>query len=492
MIWVNEQVASFGRSVGAAPRYLSEEHQLAWQRLRMARMLFEGRHRQFFWDEARTQFDYPITRVGDRQCRLYLTVNLLRLVSVKTADLLFGAKAKLDAPTVPQTDALDLLARRSKIHSRFHTAVVQASWAGGSYLLGTTYRGEGYLDNVEPDDIYPLGQRGPDDQYERYVRYATANIGTEQSPLIVLLETNYEPGRIARKLYQLQGDKRQKELNLDQWPHWSAAQGGVPANDVRTGVGDNVITYIPNECGGNLGLSDYDGIIEVQDTVNAKFAQVARVLMKHSDPKLAMPETAADEKGNVRADHDLFFFRTKDEMPTYITWSAELSAAMQDREAAIDAFCVASEMSQIILGIKKGAAPVAARTLRLEATNSLAKAGRKAPNIEPAIARAVEIAQRLDQTTALRRSYPVDPIGVEMRDGLPVDELDVAQTVSTYRAAGVMSVEDAVERRKEDPDSAFTEVQRIKAEQAASAPPIFGPFTEQPEETPPATEPAAA
>lgn len=54
-----------------------------------------------------------------------------------------------------------------------------------------------------------------------------------------------------------------------------------------------------------------------------------------------------------------------------------------------------------------------------------------------------------------------------MRDGLPVDELDQATAISTYRAAGVMSIEDAVELRKEDPDAAATEIARVKAEKSA-------------------------
>lgn len=469
MIWVNEQLVQFGRPAGGAPAYLPAEQQHAWHRLRMARMLFEGKHREYFLDEGRTQFDYPTMRVGESYRRLYLKMNLCKLVALKTADLLFGSKVKLDAPTPAQTDSLDLLARRSKIHSRFHTAAVQASWAGGAYLTATVHRAEGCLDNVEPDEIYPIGERGPDDQYERYVRFATANIGTERIPVHVLLETSYEPGRIVRRVWQLQGGRKTHELQLASWPF--AGPEWVP--ELRTGIADNVITYIPNECGGRLGLSDFDGLIEFQDTVNAKFAQVARVLAKHADPKLGVPESAADEKGNIRSDHDVFFFRTKEEIPTYITYSAELAAAIQDREAAIDAFCVAAEMSQILLGIKKGATPDAARKLRLEATNSLAKVGRKSINIEPAIARAIEVAQRLDQTTAFRRSYPVDPVGVEMRDGLPIDEVDESTIISNLRAAGVMSLEDAVERRKEDPDAAFTEIERLKAEKATQTPSVL-------------------
>src|SRR5690242_17321517 len=108
MIWQFEHNPAYSHDAGCgAPGYLSPAQATRWQRLRMARMLFEGRHRHYYLHDGRTQFDYPESRAaGDRVVRLYLTLNLLRLVSLKTADLLFGAKPKLDAPTVQQTDRL--------------------------------------------------------------------------------------------------------------------------------------------------------------------------------------------------------------------------------------------------------------------------------------------------------------------------------------------------------------------------------------------------
>lgn len=496
-IWANEHNSAYHRTRGDAPAYLPPEHRARWHRLRMARDLFEGRHCDYFLGEGRTQYDYPRVRVQDALVRLYVTFNLCRLVSLKTADLLFGAKPKLDAPSVQQTDRLDLLVRRCKFHARAHTASVQTSWAGGAFLESLVWRGEPYVINVEPDEIFPSGARNPDDQYDTYVRYATANVGTAEDPLLLLLETTCTPGLITRRLWQLDRSRaKQVELTLENWPQWPT--GEVPARETRIGLDACPITYIPNECGGALERSDYDGLIELQDTVNAKFAQVARVLAKHSDPKLAAPAASADAKtGGLRSDMDVFFYRSKEEIPQYITWSAELEAAMTDRDSAVDALCIVAEMSQVLLGIKRGATPDAARKLRLEATNSLSKVGRKALNIEPAIARALEIAQRLDQTTENRRSYPVDAIGVEMRDGLPIDELDEATIISTLRSSGTMSIEDAVDRRKEDPDAAFTEVERIKAENAAATPATFGGLGitaggNEPGEIPPAGQGVAA
>lgn len=469
-LWRNEAHAGYGRRGGEAPAYLPQEHKDRWHRLRHTKMLFEGKHRCYYLDELRTQFDYPEQEVNGQTIRPYHTFNLLKLVSVKTADLLFGAKVKLNAPSDLQTDAVDNLARRSMLHSRLHGAVVAASWSGGAFLDSMIWRDEPYIANAAAEEIYPIGSAMPDGQYERYVRYATAEIGSGDQKITLLLESEYQPGRIIRRLWQVDHEGRRAELSLDQWP---AFGGNPPPNEEVLGIAENPITYLPNEVGGVIETSDYDGLIGLQDTVNAKIAQIARVIAQHTDPNLAMPAEAADPDGNNRSGNKVYYFRDPGQLPQYVVWNAQLEAARADKIDSINAFCMAAEMSQVLLGLKEGAAPDAARKLKLEATNTLAKVGRKALILEPAIARAIEVALRLDQTTRTRRTYPIDPIGVEPRDGLPVDELDEAATVEKLRGAGVMSIEAAVSRRIEDPDAEAVEVQRIKSESQASMPSVL-------------------
>jgi hypothetical protein len=479
-IWQNETIAAMNIAMGGAPAYMTQAQQLRWERLRQSRMLFESRHRDYFLQQGRTQHDYPFAEVNGQIVQPYLTVNLLRLMSVKTADLLFGVKARFTAETRTQIDYLDDLARRSMLHSRLHQAVVAASWSGGAYLEAVMYGGESFITVPEPDEIYPVGQCRPDGQYERYVRFATQNIGTSEKPLIVLLESTYEPGAIERRLWQL-NDKgaRERELQLQNWPEFAAAP--KPARELL-GTNDNAITFLPNEVGGRIELSDYDGLVSLQDTINAKFMQVARVIAKHADPILSAPEWAGRSDGNLSARAKVFFRRSKDDAPEYHVWDANMEAAIRDRAAAVNVFGVVAEFSPALLGMKEGATPESARKLKLDLTNTLAKVGRKALVLEMPVATAIEKAQRLDQTSALRRSYPVGPIGTEYRDGLPVDELDEATIISTLTGGKpTMSIESAVERRVEDPDAVATELSRLERERAAAVPSVlFGESGEQP------------
>jgi hypothetical protein len=460
------------------PAYLTSAADRArWEMLRGNRMLYEGDHRCYFLDESRSQFNYPEELVQGVRVRRYVTFNLCRLVSHTIADLMFGAKAKIEAPDATQQEALDGLARRSMIHSRFHEAAIQASWAGGAFLEITRFDGEVYIEVAPADEIYPQGRPLPSGQYRSYVRYATDQIQVAGQTIQLLLKTTYTAGAIARELHQLDenGRARAESLPLDRWPAFADRQPPVAPLE-RTGIDRCSIVYLPNKTGDKISASDFDGLITLQDKVNAKSAQLARVIAKHADPKLGMPETAADENGEVRASHDVFFFRSKEEIPQYLVWNAELDAADRDLNRSVLEFCTAAEMSPVLLGIRSGATPDAARKLRLEATKDLAKTNRKSLIMEPAIAMAIEIALQLDQSGPLLRSYPTEPVGVQMRDGLPIDELDQASIVATYRGAGAMSLEDAVELRKQDADAAAAEVARIKDEEAAKMPTVLAPL----------------
>ncbi len=215
-------------------------------------------------------------------------------------------------------------------------------------------------------------------------------------------------------------------------------------------------------------------MIDLQDMVNAKNTQIARVLLKHSDPKMVFPEEAFDENGNIRSDFEAFPFSDPEKIPKYITWDAELTVAVEDRKFALAQLLVRAETSGVLLGMDEGAAPVSYATLRLRATNSLTKARRKAAYWKQGIRRMIGVAQALEQTLpGVRYDLSDNPLGVEPRDGIPVDELDQATTLSTLRGCQLMSIEGGLEKLYGDPAAVAKELARIKDEQAQLMPSAF-------------------
>lgn len=498
-IWVYSSDAQLNAPrPGGYLAFLTPTQQARLERVRQARLLFDGRHREYFLDEGRSQFDFPRVRAGNRLVQMYLTYNVLGLISLKGADLLFGQEPLLRADDPAQQDALSRLAERSSLHRLFYGCAVDASYEGECFLEACAKDGEVFLRQVPADEIFPLGAIGADGQFDRYVRYNIRNIGTESSPLALLLETLYQPGRIERRCYQLDDEGGRREVALEAWSDaegsglrvqrsgaeqtaaasTSSAAAASPASDLNpeprtfdaithTGVGCNTITWVPNLLVRCCPVSDYDGAIELQDALNAKNSQVGRVLLKHSDPRMAFPEEQFNERGEVPADADAFAYADPQRVPRYITWDAELAHAMADRAFVLNQLLVRTETSPVLLGLKEGAAPDAYKKVRLESFNSITKAARKAAYWRAGIRRAVAVAQELENAMPGVR-YARGPIGVQLRDGIPTDEVEQADRLATLTGAGLMSVERALEEQLQDPAAVRKEIERLRSEASES------------------------
>ncbi len=468
-VWTLSTDARFNRAIGSAPAYLTPTQAARFERIRQARLLYRGQHEQYFLHEGRTQFDFPRVNANGRELMLFVPYNLLKLISHKSADLLFGAEPVIRVEDATQDAKLRDFADRSHLHAILLETEIETSFAGeGIIAVSRQADQKVYAEQVPAEQIHPIGKLGPDRQYTQYVRYAEDNIGTEQTPVVLLLETTYRPGEIERHCWQMDNGVKKNEVSLEQWRGFADA---VPPAIEKTGIPINTIVWIPNLLLSGEAISDYDGLIPLQDELNAKQTQIARVLAKHADPKLRVPPSAADEKGNFPANHDVVFSENKDDYG-YLVWDAQLASALDDRKFTREALCTAAEMSSVLLGLKEGAAPDAARKLRLEATNSLSKAARKATLRRPVIKRLLSIVQMLEHTVPGTR-YDRGNVAVEVRDGLPVDEMDEAQIVSLYRSSRVMSVERAVQRQLTDPAAVAKELTTLNKENEAAMPSIL-------------------
>ncbi len=460
---------------GSYPPYLSLVQQARLERIRQARLLHDGRHWRMFLFEARTQFDFPETMTLGRRRRMYVPYNLLKLISQKSADLLFGAQPAVRVEDEIQQDKITELVDRTSLHALLYAMAGECGVDGEAYIESVVQDGQVYLKRVDAADIFPEGKVQPDGQYASYVKYNATNVGTPNAPDWRLLTTRYLPGTITRQVQQLdqKGFVLPKVLTLNEWPQ-EDPQAAPLDPETRTGLDRPSVVYIPNLLVRDIPVSEYDGLVELQDSLNAKNTQIARVLAKHSDPKLAAPVAAATNEGELPQSHDVYFFRDKEEIPQYLTWNAELAAAMEDRKEVRSELLQLAEMSPILLGIKEGAtgAHNAYKSVRLEAINSITKAARKAVIWKAAIRRLIALAQDMEQTIPGVR-YDRQAVGIEMQDGLPTDTDSQANEIATLRGCGVMSVERGVELQLQDPAAVRKELSLLEEERAASTPTVL-------------------
>lgn len=467
-LWHN--TIGYGATAPKVP-YLSDEQNCRLERLRVARMLWKGWHRHCYLHEQRTQWDFPEMEAQNRIIRPYVTLNLLKLISTTLTDLLLGEEPMLKVDDPEGQAAVDDLKTRSDLQRVFYDAVRGASWGGEAMVEVTRWQGQVWIQDVKTREVFPQGQRQPDGQYPSYIRYATTTLADKTQ---LLLETTYLPGQILRQCYILGSGDRRDTVGLDKWP-FKGGDGKDLLPVESTGIDWNTIVWVANESDEGDVTSDYDGLIELQDELNAKQTQIARVIAKHSDPKIALPEASAGDDGNVKSNWNAWFFRNKEEIPSYITWNAELSAAIEDRDFTLQGMCIAAEMSPGLLGFEKGAVPDSARKLRLQATKALCRAKRKSTFVRPFVKTSLDTAMRL-MIAGKRVQVAMGSAAVDLRDGLPIDEADQAQTINMLTGGKpAMSIERAVALQISDPIAAAQEVQRIKDEAAAAVPTtLFG------------------
>jgi hypothetical protein len=370
-IWVYTSGDSFNslRREGYGA-FLTDAQKARIERIRQARMLFDGRHRDYFVDEGRTQFSFGQVRTswgrGSQLKTMYLMYNVLGLISLKGADLLFGEEPSLRAEDDYQQQALSDLVERSSLHSLFYACAVDASYEAECFLEACVQRGAVYLRQVKADEIFPTGEPGPDLQFPSYERYNLQNVGTAQAAIWLLLVTTYATGSIERHVYQLDEQGGRRELSLDQWPLPAGADPLQPM--VKTGMDRNTITWVPNMLVRGQPVSDYDGAIDLQDALNAKTSQIGRVLAKHSDPKIAFPEERSTRQGNVpQRLRGVLLPPTRTKIPqVHHLERRARSTPWPTATFALNQLLVRTETSPVLLGLKEGAAPDAYKKVRLE------------------------------------------------------------------------------------------------------------------------------
>jgi hypothetical protein len=464
-IWMSED-PRYSRAGVGYPAWLPAADAARQERIRQGRMLFDGRHREYYLAEGRTQFSFrDVKKHGGGVAPLYVTNNLLRLVAMKAADLLFGEVPQLASDDQAAQDKIADIVKRSGLHQVVYQAALDASVEGEAFLEAVLFGGLVYIQQVPGEEITPVGKIQPDGQYASFIRRTTEYVGKKQ----LLLEQTYTAGAIERHCFDVTEGKK-VEVGLEQWPGFAAKakSGEWIAETVSTGIAWNTITWVPNLMVRRRAVSDFDGVVELQDTANAKASQLAVVILKHAHPRLLAPEQLFDQNGNL-PDAEVLVSRAG-EKAEYLTWDAQLDAAQKDLARVINLLLIATETSPVLLGMKEGAAPDAYRKVRLEAFNSLTKAARRAVYWTEGLRTAITSALMLAGTSPQEQyAYSESEITVQLRDGIPSDALDDANRLATLIAAGIVDEQWCLEQLLPDPAGVAEVLERVKARKAEQA-----------------------
>lgn len=466
--------------VRVMPDFLSDADKARLISLKRATQLFKGEHRAYFLADGRTQHHYKTEIIDGRPVTPYVVANPLRLAALKVADLLCLQSPIIAAPdgNNGQSDAIRRIDKDSGFAAVLYETVLQSGYQGESFWqivirddLGTPTGGAAIV-NVPADVCFPdTDSLKPNGVYGRIVKQWLVSVPGTNGKIRLLRREVHEPGVVRNELHQVnERGAIQRRVALDQLPETAGL-----ADEQPTGATMPLLQAVPNLLIDGKPIGDFDdcGIDTLLDQINASATQIARVLRKHADPKLGVPEDLFDESGQVRATDELFAFKSKDETPFYIVWQAQLDSAFRMLDWALRQFLILTEISPSLIGMKEGAAAEAWKKLRLEAAPTLAKVARKLLTIDRAVKDIWTSTFQCENAVVPGLAYEWGEVDVTWRDGLPQDEDSQATVQATLKGAGLISTAQAVAERLGDPQQAAEEVARIEAEAEARTARLF-------------------
>ncbi len=443
--------------------YLTDKESARVKQLADLRLIFEGKHKEYFYRGNRSQHVYKALGPNASNV-LYITENLPGRCTLKFADLLFGEELVVEPADADQqtAEAIARISQASRLHPLLYNAATVASWAGKAYWQAVVRNGQVRLESVAPEHVFPRYDLGSDRLVGATIKF-TVRIGDQQYVRVI----DHAPGQITNSLWLL----KKNSLSVESRAPLELAGSGL--TEIQpTGIDELMIVEICNYSTGGVGASDYDGeCLTLVDEVNNRRSQISRVLDKHADPAVQALESLFDEHGNLKASGRALAVddMSKDAMK-YITWQAQLADAGTALTDARGAFLGHMEIAPELLGRSAGTSADSWKKFKLVVTQTLARVNRKRIYMAPSIEDVFRIAFKLENIHTPGVTYPVLPTTLTWSDGLPIDDEDMMGVVTGYYSSGLMSRKRALTWMHSDKAIVEEELELIEAEAEASLP----------------------
>jgi hypothetical protein len=444
-------------------------------------LLYLGRHAEVF-----TSRDYGWRYSYDHN-RNYVGVNLCGALTDVLAWRLFGEGIQIRAPQ-GETEAqrfLDDLYHDCDLDALLLSAAVNASYAGDAWLKLRYDAEEGRIavELVSPELVFPefapLNAR-------RMSAVAVAQVLKHEKHAYLWQERHeMREGEswITNGLYRLSGDERSGyrfDARDDRVPLAAHPATAELPEEQPTGVPGLLLIHIPNRQIAEepfWGVSDYEGLLEIQGELNNRRTQRAEVLDKHVDPYMWGPPL--DAQGEIHLREHKYFEADPGTGPPVgmLTWDAQLGAAVEEIRDLTEQFATVAGIEPGALMTPQGGAPQSGRAIRLSQFKMAGKVMGKQMMWGPALRRLIALATQLANAPGVRleRKPPIlspRQISLIWSDGLPADDREDAEIAALRVQAGLDSRKAAMQKllglSDEDAESRWQEM--MAEEQAAAAP----------------------
>jgi len=453
------------------------EHRERIDRYRENEKLFSGKHADVFTKVQQKLTEHHAEIV-------YISANLPGLICRKSADFLFGETPVFSAgkeDDAPEQKALDRIVRNNYLNITNYESAMGNAYRGDSFYKirwGQTYGGL-VDESVDPFRViiesqkakYVFPETVPGDS-NTILAYHIAIPIKKGDNWELSVESHY-PGVIKYATYQL----RPSLVAGTEVVEWDiTAKLPDPREDVYTGIGAPLVYHIPNYSTDESwqGIDDLSEHKAIFDEINNRLSQIATILDKHADPPMVVPSGSMEIDANGQpflrvANAKVFEVRdSNDAEPKYVTWNGELDACFKELDRLLDILFTTAEIPPVALGKdNSGTSGASGLSIKWRMNSLLAKINRKRQYYDKGLKEILLIAQLLEKANLGDQGYEVTVPHIIFKDGLPDDELEMANIMS-IRTGGKPTMSQKTAIRLLDgltDQQADAELERIREEE---------------------------
>lgn len=422
----------------------------------------------------------------------YLISPVPRMISRASANLLLGEPPEWSPGDEADADRLEYLLTENELDTEGHRAAVIASSEGevwGRICVRP--------DLLDVPIIEFVSRRGVIPHFAgRFVTGATFFKEWEISATeVVRLFEHYEPGVIRSELYRGGNTFIGQPIPLDSF---EKTAGTEPV--VFTGFDSPLCCFIPNSIDTDpcRGFSDYAGLEDRFLSIN-RAATIGDVNTELAGKKRALLDVNyvdGPEGGRALTSDEVWI---RDEQ----TGDQDVTKPLQIMEFNYDATQIALWLDHLIdstlsfggaspqlVGRSLDGAALSGTALKLKMVHSLLEASGKGRYLDRGLRRLVRMAAVFDSRPIFEGGFGRSwtdadtPPTINRQDGLPRDDLEAAQYVTTLVGGDAISVDARVRYLHPDwtEDQIEEEIDAIEAEKEAAKPDFgFGPGVQPPE-----------
>lgn len=459
------------------------------KRYRENKKLFLGQHYDVF---ARVQ--NKLTR--KQQDLIYISANLAGIICKKSADFLFGETPTFSAgkeDNSKEQQALDRLVAENDLNITNYESALSNAYRGDSFYkvrYGQEFDGlidkeqdpfRVFIEPQNPEYVFPETVPGDAKRILAYHIAYPVLVETKDGDQWLLNVESHYAGYIVHAQYRMTPITINHLNEITQWR--IDAEIADARRVEETGVPAHLVVHVPNYATDDSweGIDDLSEHKAILDEINHRLSQISSILDKHADPAIVVPAgtLGEDESGNpvfrVGVDKVFEVMGKDDVKPEYITWDGQLQSAFTELDKLVNLLLMNAELPTVALGGgDAGTSGSSGLAIKFRMNSLLAKINRKRQYYDKGLKRVLLVAQMLEHATA-KQDYRITVPKIKFRDGLPNDELELANIMS-IRTGGkpTLSVKSAIMLMDGmTEEQAEAEMRRIQEEEATADPSIF-------------------